>query len=188
MNLQTLQHLREMVRTRNGLWMAVSMLLLLANLGLTGLAWVVSGKDRVLLIPSEICHSFWVSADDVAPAYLEQMAVYFTERLLTYNPQSLETQLAAVLPLMDPGYFGVLKNQVSEEVKKVTAQKISSSFFIQQVRVNGLQVHLDGSLMLQMAGVVVSQTPTQAIVTFSNHQGRLYVSAFHTQTGQETGS
>ncbi len=180
MNIERLLQIRESLRKQNHIWLGVSLILACANLGLILVVLKTEGHDRVVMVPTEICHKFWVGRNDVDPAYLEDMAVYFAERVLTYNPDSLAAQLNAVIPLMDPAYIHDLQKQLEDQVTRVHQQKISSSLFIQSVHVRGKHVDMHAILMLTVEKEVIQETPANVTIQFSDREGRIYIQSFQT--------
>ncbi len=180
MNVERLLQIRESLRRQNHVWLGVSLILACANLVMILVVLKSAGHDRVVLVPTEICHKFWVGRNEVDPAYLEDMAVYVAERILTYNPDSLASQLNAVFPLMDPAYVHDLQKQLEDQVARVHQQKISSSLFIQSVHVLGMQVEVRAVLMLTIQKDVIQETPARITIQFSDREGRIYVQSFQT--------
>ncbi|NNM50699.1 MAG: hypothetical protein HKM02_00535 [Pseudomonadales bacterium] len=183
MNIDRYLALGKRLQTKMSLWIAMCIFLMILNGALMIFLYIAYGHNRTIVIPGELCKSFWMEPDAVSPEYLEQMAIYFVDRMMTYNPESLDMQINSVLPLADPTYYDVLRRLTVEQIKKIKEQKISSSYYINGVQARGLSVTIQGVLVIMMAGEIISQSPYALVVTFSNYQGRLYVASMIKRQG-----
>ncbi len=183
MNIDRYLALGKILQTKISVWIAMCIVLLMLNGALVIFLYIAYGHDRTIIMPAELCKSFWIEPDAVSSEYLEQMAVYFVDRLMTYNPESIDMQISSVLPLTDPVYYDVLHRMTVDQIKKIKEQKISSSYYINGVRAKDLSVTIQGILVVMMSGEIISQSPYEVIVTFSNHQGRLFVASMIKKQG-----
>lgn len=78
--LLTVARLQRLIHQRN-LFVGISSVLLMANLLLAFKNFFY--KERVVIVPPELHQSFWVEGNRVSNHYLEEMALFFAQVLIS---------------------------------------------------------------------------------------------------------
>jgi conjugal transfer pilus assembly protein TraE len=173
-----LSHLAEALWRRN-LWMAIALLLAVANSLLAyGLATRPAVREKTIVLPPSVEKTFWVHGDTVAPEYLEQMALWFADLALTYNPETIAHRVKRFLRHADPTAYGALAARLEADAAKVKRQRLSSVFYPQSIRIEGDQVALTGQLVTLVGSKETNARQATFRMSFAYRHGRLFVLEF----------
>ena len=55
-------------------------------------------KKTVVILPPKVEKEFWVSGNTLSSSYLEQVAYYIADRVMTVSPQNVESSLDMIRP------------------------------------------------------------------------------------------
>jgi conjugal transfer pilus assembly protein TraE len=171
--------LNHLIKQRNG-YLVLSCGLLLLSLILIIFCFDLSHRERVVLVPPHIEHSFWVDNDGASSEYLSEMALFFCFLRLDVTPESADSQRQILLRYTDPHTFGVLNNALIAERDHIVAQHVSTAFYPISVKVNAKSfvVIITGDLT---SSVGATPLPVQRVayqLQFRYEQGRLSVNQF----------
>lgn len=164
--------------TKLNAWMLVGTLLAVSNLLLLFLFMTSQTPEKTIVIPADVSKSFWVQGDKVAPEYLEQMAAYFANNLLTYNPENATGQFDTVLRYADPRANQELRKAFMAELGDIKSKQRGSVFYIQETKVKGKQALLFGQKIDMATGVVIGNQVKGYQIDFDYRNGRLFVASF----------
>lgn len=163
---------------RRNLWMLISLLMAVSNMALTGWLWHTEVREKTIVVPPAFVKPFWVQGDAVSPAYLEQMAVFFANLALTYNPDNITHQVALFLRYADPRGYGALAARLQGDAAQVTRDRLASVFYPQAVRVKDRDVTLTGQLVTWIGTKQTSLRQATFLIRFLYRDGRLFVAKF----------
>jgi conjugal transfer pilus assembly protein TraE len=171
--------LSVLVRQRNGYLVLASGLLLLSFI-LSLLCFYLSGRERIILVPPTITHSFWVTHTDVSPEYLSEMTTFFAYLRLNVTPENADSQRQLLLRYVDPRYYGALNTLLIAEHDRITSQHVSTVFYPVNVKVNAktLSVLIIGDLVSTVGTAQIASQRVTYEVRYRSDQGRLLVSQF----------
>lgn len=164
--------------TKLNAWMLVGLALAVSNLLLVFLVLTSQTPEKTIVVPADVNKQFWVQGDKVSPEYLEQMAAYFANNLLTYNPENATGQFETVLRFADPRANMALRKALTADLDDIKSKQRGSVFYIQQTKVKGKRALLFGQKIDMATGVVIGSQLKGYQIDFDYRNGRLYVSAF----------
>jgi len=171
--------LNHLIKQRNG-YLILSSGLLILCLILVLLCFSLSNRERIILVPPNIEHSFWVASQNVSSEYLSEMTLFFSYLRLNVTPESADHQRQMLLRYTDPRYFGALNDALVAERDRMTTQHVSTAFYPVNVQVNpkAFSAVVTGDLL---SSVGTTQLPTQRVMyqlQYRYDEGRLLVSQF----------
>jgi conjugal transfer pilus assembly protein TraE len=171
--------LAEAVRRRN-LWMALALMLGAANLLLTGKMLSISTSERIIVTPATIGDTFWVHGEQVSRAYLEQMALFFADLVLTYHKDNFPGRSALFLRHVDPRAHAQLSAALQLEAERIARNSLAQVFHPLSVRVREAdrQVALTGELVPMVGEQMLPPRRVTYRLKFSYRDARLFVAEF----------
>ena len=125
-------------------WMLLAFLSLLVNLGLTTGLLLKKNTIQTTFIPPALHQPFTLNDGHYSNAYVEQLSTWFISQTLIYTPASFENQMTTFLKHVDPDLFSKLRQTLLLEYEAIKKQNRSSTFFVQKVRVRGLDAVVSG--------------------------------------------
>lgn len=156
----------------------LALLLGISNVMLAAWAVTRDTSEKTIVTPPVIDRAFWVHGDNVSPEYLEQMALFFADLALSYNPQNIRERAKLFLRYADPAVHGGLESALLADAEEVERNRIASVFYPVELRIRGSSVALIGDL-LTMVGSKQAQTRHAAFrIGFEYRGGRLFVKEF----------
>jgi conjugal transfer pilus assembly protein TraE len=170
---------------RRNLWMGVALAMVVSNLALS--AWVLTTDttEKTIVVPPSFEKKFWVQGDAVSPEYIEQMAVWFANLALTYNPDNIDYQAKLFLRYAEPASYGALSAQFAADSEKVRRNRVSSVFYPREVKTTGNQVVLDGDLITWVGSKMTETRRGVFELQFVYRDSRLFVLKFQDRQAQE---
>lgn len=164
---------------RNGYIMLAmgSMLLCLIQLIII---FLLSSREKTILVPPAIGKSFWVSAQQVSPEYLSEMTTFFASLRLNITPESASQQRETLLRYTDPVYHNTLKTQLVQEADHINEQHIAMAFFPVNVKVDSqhFKAIIVGDLKSFAGESALPVRRVSYLVTYRYDAGRLLVKSF----------
>lgn len=139
---------------------------------------LLNKSEHVIIMPPEIKQAFWVERHRVAPAYVEEMALFLSGFILNVSPASSAYQRDVVLRYATPSSYGTLKRQLIADEKRLLKHNVSTSFRPIDVKVEGLNVQLTGDLMTYVGDKRVSQVRETYMVVLSFKHGQVQLQSF----------
>lgn len=163
---------------RRNLWMLVALAMTVSNLGLA--YWVIDTdvREKTIVIPPLFEKPFWVHGNEISPEYLEQMAVFFANLALTYNPDNIGHQVNLFLRYADPQDYGALAAKLEGDMNRIRRNRLSSVFYPQEIRLSAQQAALTGQLTTLVGNKQTDQRQATFLIRFAYRSGRLFVSKF----------
>lgn len=161
----------ELVYRRN-LWMAVALLMALAN-GVEAW-WLVTrtSAERHHLVPLGAGDpGFRFSGNQYTHEYWERMGTWFAGLALTYTPDTFDYQATTFLRYAHPEAYGALKAVLVAEKKVVDERGQSQVFYVRGVRVRGMNVAVKGILATRIGNREVDRRAVTWLAGFASLPG-----------------
>ena len=161
--------LAAVVRRRN-LWMVMALLSTACNLVLVVFLVSREVRERVIVVPPRLERAFWMQGGAVSGSYLEQVAVFASELVLTYSPENVRYRVRQLLRLSDPSAYKRLSRQLHAEATQVERNKTAAVFHPQEarVRVSERKVVVTGVHQRMVGGKLVDSRQLRLIVEFTS--------------------
>lgn len=142
--------------------------------------FLLSSREKTILIPPTISKSFWVSAQQVSPDYLSEMTIFFANLRLNITPESAAQQRETLLRYTDPVYHHVLKAQLIQEADRINDQHITMAFFPVNVKVDSKHIKtiIVGDIKTFSGDSVLPTRRVSYLVSYRYDHGRLLVKSF----------
>lgn len=77
-------------------------------------------KERIVIVPTA-GSTFWVEDARVSDAYLEKVALYLSDLLLTRTPADVEKKNQIILEHVHPAFFHEAKKQLEQDKENIVA-------------------------------------------------------------------
>lgn len=154
--------------------------LIFCNALLGALLWHQSGKKTIVLIPSTLKEKAVLTENSVSSSYLESMAMMLINDRLNITPENISASNANLLIFVDPDYYSAFKNKLSLESKTIVDSKISSSFYIDNIKTtaNDLIVDVSGHLKRWVGERLISSEEKSYELKFSMRGYQLLLTSF----------
>jgi conjugal transfer pilus assembly protein TraE len=171
--------LSYLVKQRNGYLVFASGLLVLCFLMLF-FCFYLSGRERIILVPPTIAHSFWVTNTEASSEYLSEMTTFFAYLRLNVTPESADSQRQILLRYVNPRYFGALNAALIAERDRIKTQHVSIAFYPVNVQVNtkGYLAIIHGDLVSYVGATQLSSQRVAYQLQYRYDQGRLFLNQF----------
>jgi conjugal transfer pilus assembly protein TraE len=136
--------------------------------------------EKTIINPPELKQSYWVEGNTFSPAYLEEMALYFSHLLLDVSAANVLYQGDVLLRYVASNEYGHFKAKLLEEQKRLKAENVSLNFNpVDCVVVPGqMTVDVNGDLHTFVSDKKISQHRETYRVVFTGKAGRLFLKSF----------
>lgn len=137
-------------------------------------------QERIVVHPPELKQSYWVEGNRFAPAYLEEMGLYFTHLLLDVSQASILYQGDVLLRYVWPGCYGEFRSRIMEDQKRLKQENVSMVFNPVECTVipGKMAVEVHGDLVTYVADKKISNRRESYRVMFEGKSGRLFLRSF----------
>ena len=136
-------------------------------------------KKTVVILPPKVEKEFWVAGNTLSSSYLEQVAYYIADRVMTVSPQNVEGSLDMIRPFFstDPEDLKELDKVFIKIVKTVKENDFYQVFyplrFFVDRKANRLVVE---GLVRKMSGMqYIGQERKTVTIEFFVRNGRFFV-------------
>ena len=162
-------HLMETTRRRNMMTL-LAIMLAVSNAMLAGLLLKQDRSERVVLMPPVLEKTVSFQSGRFNDAYLEQMAVYMAELILTYHADNVRYRIRQFLRYSSPDSHSQLADLLESDATRVIHNKVSAAFFPQatQVVTDRRQVIVKGLQTRMVGGHVVADRQLTLLVMFAD--------------------
>ena len=143
------------------------------------LVWTVVHKT-VIVVPAIVTQQFSVSATDVDSSYLNQFAEWFVYLRFNTDPGNVAFNHNSLEEYISPEARGAISSVLNQEESEIMAEKISSTFSIDNVEDNtsDLQVKIYGKLNQTVGNLVLKPQEKVYVLSFNYSNGRLFIKSF----------
>lgn len=169
------------------LWMGISVVLLVSNVMLAGFVLTADTSEKTIVVPPQLDRPFSVRGNDVGPEYIEQMARYFSQLLLTYHKHNVQAQFDTVLHYTDPSVYNDMKTRFAVERDRISRNDISSVFYLMGIHIKKHVAMISGELNGFVGSHLVSQKQKTYALHF-NYHNTLTLSGFNELRKDSLGS
>jgi conjugal transfer pilus assembly protein TraE len=140
----------------------------------------VANNKTVVVIPPKVDREFWVSGESLSYAYMEQVAVYLADSLLSVAPPNVDKALTRAMPFLttDPAQVKEIRDSFAAYTKAVKENDWWQSFYPMKVMVDEKQRRIDvyGVLRKMTGNVYVGQENNKVIsFNYEVRNGRLII-------------
>jgi len=138
------------LRSSVAFWVGLTCISVLSNV-LIG-AWLVMANPREqhTIIPLTVDRPFSVRSGTYSKEYVEMMATWFISQVYNYVPDTFDYQIDTFLKYADPDTYGALKTKLAADRDWIKQEQISSSVFIQRVKIRGMSAYVEGIVRLRV--------------------------------------
>jgi conjugal transfer pilus assembly protein TraE len=137
-------------------------------------------QERIVVHPPELRQSYWVEGNRFAPAYLEEMGLYFAHLLLDVSPANILYQGDVLLRYVWPKTYGEFRSRIMEDQKRLKQENVSMVFNPVECTVipGQMAVEIHGDLVTFVADKKISSRRESYRVAFEGKSGRLFLKSF----------
>lgn len=171
---------------KSSLWMGVAAVLLLSNLMLAYFVMTADTTEKTIVTPPMMDTPFSVTGNEVSPEYIEQMARYFSQLLLTYHKANAQAQFNTVLHYTDPTVYSEMKSQFAVDYDRISRNDISSVFYMMGIHVKKNVAIITGELNGYIGSHLVSKQQKTYELSF-RYNGALTITGFNEIQRDSTG-
>ena len=134
MDIKILQNsLNQRASMIRGLLIVVACLLLSNILSVALLYKTVANKD-IVLIPAGFSKQARITNNSVSASYIDQLSVMIVNQRLNVTPNNIMDANASILLYVNPSYYASFKKQLDLDASTIKEQKVSSAFYITDVK------------------------------------------------------
>ena len=139
-----------------------------------------STNKMVVVIPPRVDKEFWISGENLSYAYIEQVAVYLADSLLSVAPPNVDKALTRVMPFLttDPSQAKEIRDSFAAYAKAVRENDWWQSFYPMKVVVDEKHQRIDvyGVLRKMTGNIYVGQESNKVIsFNYEVRNGRLII-------------
>ena len=160
------------------LWMGLAVALLASNVMLASFVMTADTSEKTIVVPPQMDKPFSVHGNEVSPEYIEQMARYFSQLLLTYHKSNAQSQFNTVLYYTDPSVYSEMKTRFSIDYDRISRNDISSVFYQMGIHIKNNVAYISGELNGFVGSHLVSKRQKTYELRFS-YNGNLTITAFN---------
>ncbi len=168
-------------------WMGVSGVLLISNVMLANFVMTATTTEKTIVTPPVVTKAFWVRGDEISKEYIEQMADYFSQQLLTYQVDTAESRFDTVLHFVDPQHYAEMKSKLGSDAERIKRNEMSSVFYSQGIHIKDKSAVITGELVGMVGEQIVSRAQKHYEIKFAYNNGVLTIESF-TEVQLEPGS
>lgn len=163
---------------KSSLWMGVAGILLASNVMLASFVMTANTSEKTILMPPELEKPFFIHGNEVSPAYIEQMAKFFSQQLLTYHKKNAKYQFDSVLRHTDPSVYSEMKTRFMVDIDRISRNDISSVFYLMGIHIKKNVAILTGEQNGFIGSHLVSKKQKVYELRF-NYNGKLSITGFN---------
>jgi len=134
----------------------------------------------VIVLPPKVDREFWVSGESLSYAYIEQVAVYLADSLLSVSPPTVDKSISRIMPFLttDPAQVKEIRDSFAAYAKTVKENDWWQSFYPMRVVVEEKTQRIDvyGVLRKMTGNIYVGQESNKVIsFNYEVRNGRLLI-------------
>jgi len=134
-NVLKKSRIQYLIDNRNGYLVLASGSIIL-NILLCVIIYCTLGYEKTILVPPTISREFWVSENNVSPAYISSMSIFLADIRFNLTPSNAAFQRELFLRYVEPSSYEKLKADLVEEEEHLKKEHISTTFYVTDVRVD----------------------------------------------------
>ena len=164
---------------KTAVWMIAAGVLLASNLILVVFLFTIDLSQQTIVVPPDLERPFSIHGDTVSPAYIEQMAKYFSQLLLTYHIDNVTAQYDAVLHHVDPTVYADLKARLHAQAERIQRNLVGSVFYPMGIHIAKMKATITGELVGLIGKEIISRKQKYYELRFTYRNGTFYLVKFH---------
>jgi conjugal transfer pilus assembly protein TraE len=148
---------------------------------LEGILLYMAARDKVVVvIPPKVDKEFWVSGKNISYAYIEQVAVYLADSLLSVSPPTVDQSISRIMPFLttDPAQVKEIRDSFAGYAKAVKDNDWYQVFYPMKIMVDEQRQRIDvyGMLRKMTGNIYVGQESNKVIsFNYEVRGGRLII-------------
>jgi len=157
---------------------------LIQAIALAGAIFVIGQREeKTVVIPAALRGEFWTTNKEVSSSYVEQVALYIADRLLTVSPETVDESFEKALIFFstDPKILKALKEQLADIKVQIKENSYYQSFFPKKVYLTGKKldtVVVEGKIRRLVGEQFEEEKPVMVRMGYTVRHGRLYITSF----------
>lgn len=163
---------------KTAVWMLAAGVLLAANLLLVVFLFTIDLSQQTIVVPPDLERPFSIHGETVSPAYIEQMAKYFSQLLLTYHIDNVTAQYDAVLHHVDPTVYADLKARLHAQAERIQRNLVGSVFYPMGIHIAKMNATITGELVGLIGKEIISRKQKYYELQFTYRNGTFYLVRF----------
>jgi conjugal transfer pilus assembly protein TraE len=136
-------------------------------------------SQKVIVLPPKVDKEFWVSGNTFSSEYLEQVAFYLSDRLLTISPTTVKASFDSVIGFVEASSVRKLRESLDEQANTIIREKVYQVFYPAQFAVDTSKRIITVRGQLKRFSGNVYQYEAESAIQFSFYvrEGRLYITS-----------
>ncbi len=152
----------------------------------TYLLYSYLNSSRTVVVPPKINSKLEIYGNKASDAYYKEFTRYIMALRLNYTPATIRAQFGELLTLFIPSVYGKAEEAFYDLADKVERAKVSSSFFLAKIEVQGNAIHAFGRRHIySLTGEMVQDTAEEYIIRFRMDNGRFYLTDIPNLVGEK---
>jgi len=143
------------------------------------LLYRASTQKTVIVVPPKVEKEFWVSGNTLSRAYLEQVAIYLADSLVSVSPQTVDSAIDRIMPFLttEPQQLKEIRGEFLLYAKSVKDNDWYQVFYPMKVIINDKhqKIAVQGMLRKMTGDIYVGQEQKTVEFTYEIRDGRLYI-------------
>jgi len=153
--------------------------LALCLLFMTLTVFFLYSKKTVVILPPKVDKEFWVSGDTLSSSYLEQVAYFIADRILSVSPHNVESSLSTIKPFFstEPEDIESLNKVFVEIAKTIKENDYYQVFYPLRFYVdkNRNKLVVDGILRKMSGMQYIGEERRSVVIDFYVNNGRFFI-------------
>jgi conjugal transfer pilus assembly protein TraE len=138
-------------------------------------------EQRIVVIPPVVTDEFTINGNNYSKAYLEQIAYYLCDRLLSVSPETVNSSFDAVLQFANSDNINLLKASLDKQAETIIKERIYQVFYPTKFDATPKTLTVVGNVRRFAGNIYQSDVQTSVIFQYYVHNGRLYITSFEAQ-------
>jgi len=155
----------------------IATLLALCLLFLSFTVFSLYSKKTVVILPPKVDKEFWVSGDTLSTTYLEQVAYFIADRVLSVSPHNVESSLSTIKPFFstNPEDVENLNKVFVNLVKTVKENDYYQVFYPLRFYAEKDKLVVDGILRKMSGMQYIGEERKSVVIYYFVNNGRFFV-------------
>jgi conjugal transfer pilus assembly protein TraE len=135
--------------------------------------------QRIIVLPPKVDQEFWGSGNTFSSTYLEQVAFFLSDRLLTVSPKTVKSSFDTIIGFVEPSAVRQLRESLNTQAEAIIRERVFQVFYPEKFTVDTTKRTMIVSGMLKRFSGNVYQYEAESIIrfTFNVREGRLYITS-----------
>jgi conjugal transfer pilus assembly protein TraE len=135
-------------------------------------------NQKVIVLPPVVTDEFTLTGNSYSRSYLEQIAFYLSDRLLTISPTTVNSSFDTILKFAPESISRPLKESLDRQAETIIKERIYQVFYPTIFDATPNTLSVSGNLKRFAGNVYQSETETTVIFQYYVNYGRIYITSF----------